>query len=92
MNSRDLGADHTLAWPSAQIGVMGARQAIELIERRAIAAGADRDALADAYGDEHLPVARAAAAGFVDEVIAPGDTRDRLLAVLGTRTPSGAWR
>ncbi len=92
MNSRDLGADHTLAWPSAQIGVMGARQAVELIERSAIAGGADRDTLAAAYGDEHLPVARAAAAGYVDEVIAPADTRDRLLSALGARTPGGAWQ
>jgi acetyl-CoA carboxylase carboxyltransferase component len=92
MNSRDLGADHTLAWPSARIGVMGARQAVELIERRAIADGADRDQLADAYDEEHLPVGRAAAAGYVDEVIAPGETRGRLLGVLGARTPGGAWR
>ena len=44
MNSRDLGADLTLAWPDAGIGVMGARQAVELVERRALAAGADPDA------------------------------------------------
>jgi len=92
MNSRDLGADHTLAWTDAHIGVMGAVQAVELIERSAIAAGADRDALAEAYGEEHLPVRRAAADGFVDEVIAPSDTRDRLLGVLHARTPRGAWR
>ncbi len=92
MNSRDLGADHTLAWPSAQIGVMGARQAVELIERAAIAEGADRDELARGYGDEHLPVERAAAAGYVDEVIAPAETRDRLLGVLGVHAERGAWR
>ncbi len=83
MNSRDLGADHTLAWEGARIGVMGPRQAVELIERRAIAAGADPDELAAAYAEEHLPVRRAAMAGFVDEVIEPEDTRDRLLSALG---------
>ena len=92
MNSRDLGADHTLAWPAAQIGVMGARQAVELTERRAIAGGADREILAEAYGEEHLPVERAAAAGFVDEVIAPAQTRDRLLGALATHASRRAWR
>jgi acetyl-CoA carboxylase carboxyltransferase component len=43
MNSRDLGADLTLAWPGAQIGVMGARQAVTIAEHRAIASGSDVD-------------------------------------------------
>src|SRR4051812_7302753 len=38
MNSRDLGADLTLAWPDAAVGVMGARQAVEVVDRRALAA------------------------------------------------------
>jgi acetyl-CoA carboxylase carboxyltransferase component len=82
MNSRDLGATLTLAWPGARIGVMGARQAVELVRRREIEAGADASALADAYEAEHLPVRVAAAAGFVDEVIAPSETRDRIAHVL----------
>ncbi|WCB92051.1 Methylmalonyl-CoA carboxyltransferase 12S subunit [Baekduia alba] len=82
MNSRDLGATLTLAWPNARIGVMGARQAVELVRRREIEAGADAVALADAYEAEHLPVRVAAAAGFVDEVIAPSETRDRIAHVL----------
>jgi acetyl-CoA carboxylase carboxyltransferase component len=82
MNSRDLGATLTLAWPQSRIGVMGARQAVELVRRREIAAGADAALLADAYEAEHLPVRVAAAAGFVDEVIAPIDTRDRIAHVL----------
>ena len=56
MNSRDLGADLTMAWPHAKIGVMGPRQAVEIVNRREIAAGADADALSDAYAAEHLPV------------------------------------
>ncbi|UJA21751.1 methylmalonyl-CoA carboxyltransferase [Thermoleophilia bacterium SCSIO 60948] len=78
MNSRDLGADLVLAWPDASIGIMGARQAVELIERRTIAAGADPVALADRYEAEHLPVGLAAGAGFVDEVVEPADTRRRI--------------
>jgi acetyl-CoA carboxylase carboxyltransferase component len=84
MNSRDLGADLTLAWPDARIGVMGPRQAVEVVHRREIAAGADPQALADAYAAEHLPVREAAARGFVDEVIAPGETRERIALVLET--------
>jgi acetyl-CoA carboxylase carboxyltransferase component len=82
MNSRDLGATLTLAWPNARIGVMGARQAVELVRRREIEAGADASVLAEAYEAEHLPVRVAAAAGFVDEVVAPSETRDRIAHVL----------
>ena len=72
MNSRDLGADLTLAWPHAPRSASWApRQAVEIVNRREIAAGADADALADAYAAEHLPVRVAAARGFVDEVVAP---------------------
>jgi acetyl-CoA carboxylase carboxyltransferase component len=91
MNSRQLGADLALAWPSAEIGVLGARQAVGIVHRRAIAAAedpeAERDRLADRYAEEHLRADVAAAAGDVDEVIAPADTRRRLiwtLSVLGT--------
>ena len=82
MNSRDLGADLTLAWPDAKIGVMGARQAVELVHRRDIAAGADADELADAYAAEHLPVRVAASRGFVDEIVEPARTRERIAFAL----------
>jgi acetyl-CoA carboxylase carboxyltransferase component len=78
MNCRDLGHDLTFAWPSARIGVMGATQAIEVINRREIAAGGDPTVLAAAYEDEHLPVGVAAAAGFVDEIVEPSATRERI--------------
>jgi len=82
MNSRDLGADLTLAWTGARIGVMGARQAVELVHRRDIAAGADPVELADAYTEQHLPVEVAASRGFVDEVIRPSQTRERIAFAL----------
>jgi acetyl-CoA carboxylase carboxyltransferase component len=82
MNSRDLGADLTMAWPHAKIGVMGPRQAVEVVNRREIAAGADAQALADAYAAEHLPVRVAASRGFVDEVVAPSETRERIAFAL----------
>jgi acetyl-CoA carboxylase carboxyltransferase component len=79
MNSRDLGADLTLAWPRAQIGVMGASQAVAIAEHRAIADGADADRLAEVYALERLGVDVAAASGFVDEIVPPEQTRDRLI-------------
>jgi methylmalonyl-CoA decarboxylase subunit alpha len=83
MNSRDLGADLTLAWSGARLGVMGARQAVEVVGRRALAGGADRADLERAYEDEHLDVAVAAKGGWVDEVIDPLLSRDRIAAALG---------
>ena len=62
MNSKELGADFVFAWPSAQLGVMGAPQAVEIINRREIEAADDpdgaRDALAARYAAEHLHPAR----------------------------------
>ena len=82
MNSKDLGAHFSFAWPSAQIGVMGAEQAIGIVRRRELADADDPDAvrsrLAAEYADEHLSAAAAAREGFVDEVIDPVDTRARL--------------
>jgi acetyl-CoA carboxylase carboxyltransferase component len=80
MNCRDLGHDLCLAWPRARIGVMGAPQAIEIVKRRELEAGADPDELAKAYEDELLPVAIAAKAGFIDEIVAPTKTRERIAA------------
>jgi acetyl-CoA carboxylase carboxyltransferase component len=86
MNSRELGADLLLAWPRAQMGVMGARQAVDLVHRREIAAADEparaRDRLADHYAAEHLTAASAAAEGVIDEIVAPSDTRGRLASAL----------
>ena len=80
MNCRDLGHALTLAWPNARIGVMGATQAIEIVKRRELEAGADPAELAAAYEAEHLPVAIAAKAGFIDEIVPPSQTRERIAA------------
>lgn len=88
MNSKDLGAHFTFAWPQAEIGVMGAKAAVGIINRRELAAAEDpaatRDALAERYADEHLAARTAARDGFVDEVIEPADTRARLAWGLAT--------
>jgi acetyl-CoA carboxylase carboxyltransferase component len=88
MNSKDLGADMVFAWSGAELGVMGAQPAVGIIHRRELAAAADpaaeRARLAAAYAEEHLGADVAAAAGFVDEVIEPHETRRRLASVLAT--------
>lgn len=82
MNSKALGADHVFAWPNAELGVMGAGQAVGILNRREIAASDDpagvRDGLAEAYAAEHLQVDSAEAEGFIDGVIEPEQTRARV--------------
>jgi acetyl-CoA carboxylase carboxyltransferase component len=86
MNSKALGADYVFAWPKVELGVMGAEQAVGILNRREIAAADDppaaRRRLAGAYAGEHLQVEGASAEGFVDEVIAPTETRQRIAASL----------
>ncbi len=86
MNSKDLGADLALAWPLAEIGIMGPKQAVGIIHRRELAEAPDReearDRLAAAYADEHLSASVAAREGFVDELIEPVETRSRVAAAL----------
>jgi methylmalonyl-CoA decarboxylase subunit alpha len=93
MNSKDLGADYVFAWPQAEIGVMGARPAVGIIHRRKLQADdADdglRDRLVAEYEDTHLRPEIAARDGFVDELIEPFETRDRLAGALGTLCGSG---
>jgi acetyl-CoA carboxylase carboxyltransferase component len=70
------------AWPEAEIGIMAAQQAVGVVHRRRLAAvdddGRVKADLTAAYAEEHLSADRAAACGFVDEVIRPADTRERL--------------
>jgi acetyl-CoA carboxylase carboxyltransferase component len=86
MNSRDLGADLVLAWPDAELGIMSARAAVGIINRRDLQSSSDpeaeRERLAADYADEHLRADAAAAAGFVDEIVEPIDTRKRLVWAL----------
>jgi acetyl-CoA carboxylase carboxyltransferase component len=88
MNSRDLGADLVLAWPRAQIGVMGPKQAVDLVHRREIAAADDplaaRERLAATYAERHLTASSAAAEGVIDELVPPSGTRARIAGALQT--------
>jgi acetyl-CoA carboxylase carboxyltransferase component len=95
MNSKDLGADLALAWPEAEIGIMGPRQAVGVLHRRALAAAADpdaeRDRLAAEYAEHNLTAAVAAQQGFIDELVEPRDTRRRVAAALASLAPAGMF-
>jgi acetyl-CoA carboxylase carboxyltransferase component len=86
MNSKALGADLVLAWPTAEIGIMASAQAVGISHGRELADAADpavlRERLAGAYAAEHTTVEVAAASGIVDELIEPDETRDRLITAL----------
>lgn len=83
MNSKHIGADMNFAWPTAEIAVMGAKGASEIIFKREIAASDDPEtALKEKeqeYADLFANPYTAAERGFVDEVIFPKDTRRKLI-------------
>lgn len=84
MNSKHIGADINLAWPQAEIAVMGAKGAAEIIFKREIAAAADSVAkLAEVeqqYKNTFANPYKAAARGFIDEVVEPSATRKKLIS------------
>jgi propionyl-CoA carboxylase beta chain len=87
MNSKHIGADMNYAWPSAEIAVMGAKGAAEIIFKGEIAASADPAAKLSEKEKEYIlhfanPY-RAAERGYVDEVIKPEDTREKLIKAFG---------
>ncbi|MEU4697177.1 acyl-CoA carboxylase subunit beta [Nonomuraea dietziae] len=86
MGSKHLGADINLAWPTAQIAVMGAQGAVNILYRRELAAADDPDAerakLVTAYEDTLANPFLAAERGYVDAVIRPSDTRVQIVRAL----------
>lgn len=83
MNSKHIGADMNFAWPSAEIAVMGAKGAAEIIFKKEIDGAPDKAvALKEKekeYSDLFANPYRAAERGFVDEVIFPEETRIKLI-------------
>ena len=83
MNSKHIGADLNFAWPSAEIAVMGAKGASEIIFKKEIQEASDKEAkLAEKeaeYAEKFAHPYRAAGRGFVDEVIHPRETRRKLI-------------
>lgn len=87
MASKQLGADINLAWPTAQIAVMGSSGAVNILSRRALAAvkeaggdvEAERQALIDDYEEHIVNPYNAADKGYVDAVIEPAETRAQIV-------------
>ena len=79
MDSMGLGADKLFAWPSAEIAVMGAEGAVDIINKKEIKEAADKDAvkarLVDEYNEKFSNPDIAAKLGLVDKIIKPSETR-----------------
>jgi propionyl-CoA carboxylase beta chain len=86
MGSKHLGADVNLAWPTAQIAVMGAQGAVNILHRKEIADAKDvdktRKELIDNYEETLLNPYIAADRGFIDAVIEPQETRHQIVKAL----------
>ncbi len=83
MNSKHIGADMNFAWPTAEIAVMGAKGAAEIIFRKEIKEADDPEAKLKEkeaeYAEMFANPYNAAARGYVDEVIRPDQTREKLI-------------
>jgi acetyl-CoA/propionyl-CoA carboxylase carboxyl transferase subunit len=88
MNSRSLGATAVFAWPNAEVAVMGASAAVNVLHRKKLAAApvAEREALRAQLIEEQTRIAggvnRALEIGVVDDVIKPAETRRRIAEAL----------
>lgn len=82
MASKHLRGDMNYAWPSAQIAVMGAKGAVEIIFRKDIADAEKIAAHTKMYEERFLSPFVAAERGYVDEVIMPHSTRMRVARAL----------
>lgn len=83
MNSKHIGADMNYAWPTAEIAVMGAKGAAEIIFKKQISEAEDKNAKLkekeQEYADKFANPYGAASRGFIDEVILPEVTRQKLI-------------
>ncbi len=88
MSSKHIRGDFNVAWPTAEIAVMGPKGAVEILFRKEIGESADPAAAMDAkvseYSDKFANPYVAASRGYVDDIIDPRDTRGRLIDALET--------
>jgi len=96
MCCKDLGADCTAAWPSAEIAVMGAESAVEVLYRRELAAsqdnGAKRRELVQQFSDMFASPYVAASRRLIDDIIEPAQTRAYLADALDALANKRDWR
>ena len=81
MGSKHLGATFNVAWPTAEIAVMGAQPAVDVLARGS-ASGPERERLIGEYSDRFLHPYAAADLGYIDDVILPEETRPVLVRAL----------
>jgi acetyl-CoA carboxylase carboxyltransferase component len=90
MNSKSIGADLAFAWPSAELAVMGPQGAVEIVYRRELMQAADpiarRAELVAEYTERYANPYAAAERGYVDDVIDPAETRQKIVAGLAMLT------
>ncbi len=88
MCSKEMGADMVLAWPSAEIAVMGPSGAANIIFRKEIEKSEDKEAVRNSkikeYTDEFATPYKAAERGYIDDIILPSHTRIRICDALDT--------
>ena len=95
MASKHLRGDINYAWPTAQIAVMGAKGATEILHRQDLNDAAKTDAHIADYEDKFLSPFRAAELGYIDEVIQPHGTRrrvNRAFAMLKDKELKNPWK
>ena len=96
MCAKDLGADCTLAWPSAEIAVMGAEAAVEIVHHNelldAVSAPARRQDLIEEYRETFYTPYVAAGYRLVDDIIEPAQTRGYLAEALDALSSKRDWR
>lgn len=88
MNSKGMGADIVYAWPIAQIAVMGAEGAVEIMFKSELQKAPDREKVRDEkineFNEKYMSPYIAAKLGIIDEVIRPEDTRRKICAAFGS--------
>ena len=87
MSSKHIRGDYNIAWPTAELAVMGAKGAVQIIHRRRIDSSKnpeqERQRLVDDYEESFANPYKAAALGYLDDVILPSETRLALVKALG---------
>jgi propionyl-CoA carboxylase beta chain len=86
MSSKHIRADYNVAWPTAELAVMGAEGAVNILHKREIESAkdpaAERARRIQDYNDKFANPYIAASLGYVDDIIEPADTRPKVIAAL----------
>ncbi|HEY5630945.1 MAG TPA: carboxyl transferase domain-containing protein, partial [Nitrososphaeraceae archaeon] len=86
MNSKHIGSDYNFAWPSAEIAVMGSEGACNIIFRKDISESENpdkkREEVVEDYKKKFSNPYLAASKGYIDDIIEPRETRERLIIAL----------